>query len=316
MNKKILFIDNPHPSMEQELHALGFEIEKKDISYSELIAAAQQYTGYIIRSKFAIDQNLIDRSINLQFIARIGAGMENIDVEYANSKNIHCLNSPEGNADAVSEFVIGAIFNLFRNYQKIDTEVKAGIWDRKSNLGNELYGKTVGIIGYGNMGKNLAYKLSCFGCKLLVHDKFKTNFGNKTINEVSLEEIWKYADIVSLHINYLPENHYYANKDWFNAFQKKIYFINTARGKIVHTSDLVEAMKQGKIKAAALDVLEYEDIRLQNKPIEAWDESMHFLAKSSNVFLSPHIAGQTFESSEKHVKVLIEKIKKEVLKII
>ncbi len=313
MNPTVLFIDNPHPSMEKELRALGYDIEKKDISYSELATSAHKYVGYIIRSKFVIDQHIIDRSIHLQFIARIGAGMENIDVDYAKQKKIHCLNSPEGNADAVGEFVIATLLNLLRNIQKADTEVRNGIWDRKSNLGNELCHKTVGIIGYGNMGKNLAGKLKSFGCELLAHDKFKTGFGDEKVKEVSLKEIWKYADIVSLHINYLPENYYYVNKNWLQAFEKNIYLINTSRGKILHTADLANAIQQEKIKAAALDVLEYENIRLQNKPIEEWDDAMHFLARSPKVILSPHIAGQTFESSEKHVGILIEKIKKEVL---
>jgi D-3-phosphoglycerate dehydrogenase len=308
--KKILFIDNPHPSMEKELSKMGFLVDKKNISYPELLNIASDYYGYIIRSKFIIDKQLIDKSINLKFIARIGAGMENIDTDYAKTKNIICLNSPEGNADAVSEFVIGSLFNLLRYIKKSDNEVRHGIWDRQSNCGLELHTKTVGIIGYGNMGSRLADKLKALGCKVLVYDKFKKNFGNQYIQEVTLKEIQKEADIVSIHINYTDENHYYINKKWINGFRKNIYLVNTSRGKVLHTAELIETLKEGKVIAAALDVLEYENIRLQNKPMEEWDESMHFLAQSPNVLLSPHIAGQTYDAHEKHVKILVEKIKK------
>ncbi len=313
MRKKILLIDHPHPSMEEELNALGFLLDKKNISYQELLTIASDYYGYIIRSKFSIDKQLIDQSVNLKFIARIGAGMENIDTDYAKSKNILCLNSPEGNADAVGEFVIGSLLSLFRNIKKADSEVRNGIWDRQSNIGIELYKKTVGIIGYGNMGSCLAQKLQSLACEVLVYDKFKSNFGSQYIQEVALEEIQKKADIISIHINYTPENHYYINKEWLSGFQKNIYLINTSRGKILNTIDVVESLKNGKIIAAALDVLEYENIRLQNKPIEKWNEAMYFLAQSPNVILSPHIAGQTHEAHKKHAKVLIDKIKKEVL---
>ncbi len=315
MKPKILYIDPAHPYMEQELIALGYEIDKTNMTYSDLLPVAHQYTGYVVRSKFAIDKQLIDRSENLQFIARIGAGMENIDTEYAKTKNIHCLHSPEGNADAVAEFSIAQILNLLRHSQRANKEVKNGIWDRKNNMGFELSSQHIGIIGYGTMGKNIADKLSVFGCNILVHDKFKSNFGSKNIQEVSLQEIWEKADIVSLHINYLPENHHYVNESWLQSFHKNIYLINTSRGKILNTADLVQAIEKGKVKAAALDVLEYENIRLQNKAIEDWDNAMHYLAQSPKVILSPHIAGQTFEAMEKHARILVQKIKSEMLKI-
>lgn len=313
MKGKILFIDFPHASMETELRALGYSCVKKDISYDELFNTAQDYVGYVIRSKFIIDKQMIDKSIHLRFIARIGAGMENIDTEYAKSKNIACLNSPEGNADAVGEYVIASLLSMLRNLKKADTEVRKGTWDRNTNRGIELNEKTVGIIGYGNMGKCVARKLSAFGCTLLAYDKFKSGFSDEYVKEVSLEEMQHAADIISIHINYLPENHYYVNGEWLEAFRKNIYFINTSRGKAVNTHDLVNALENGKITAAALDVLEYEDIHLINKPKENWDKDMHYLAQSDRVILTPHIAGQTFESSEKHVHVLIEKIKKEIL---
>jgi D-3-phosphoglycerate dehydrogenase len=309
MKGKILFIDNPHPSMQSRLEHLGYECIKQTVSYEELLQTANQYVGYVIRSKFAIDKTLIDASSALRFIARIGAGMENIDTEYAESKGIACLNSPEGNADAVGEYVIGALLCLFRNTKSTDNQVRSGIWLREENRGMEIYEKTFGIIGYGNMGKSLVKKLSGFGCRILVYDKFKKNFQNLHFEEVDLPYLQQNADIVSIHINYTEANHYFVNHDFINAFAKNIYLINTARGKVLSTEDLAKNLLSGKVKGAVLDVLEYEDIRLQNKPIEEWDRAMHILAQCDDVILSPHIAGQTFESLTKHVEVLVEKIK-------
>ena len=309
MKGKVLFIDNPHPFMQIQLEALGYECITQAVSYDELLQTAYQYAGYVIRSRFAIDKILLDASSQLRFIARIGAGMENIDTEYAKSKNIACINSPEGNADAVGEYVIGSLLSLFRKTINADNEVRSGIWLREENRGMEISQKTFGIIGYGNMGKSLAKKLSGFGCRVLVHDKFKKNFQEPPFEEVDLSYLQQNADIVSIHIDYTSENHYYVNKKFIDNFTKSIYIINTARGKVLSTADLINALSTGKVKGAILDVLEYEDIRLQNKPVEEWDKNMHILAQCKNVILSPHIAGQTFESLTKHVDILIEKIK-------
>ncbi|MCL2131637.1 MAG: NAD(P)-binding domain-containing protein [Lentimicrobiaceae bacterium] len=309
MKEKILFIDNPHVDMQTQLEDLGYECVRRTVSYGELLQTANQYVGYVIRSRFAVDKTLIDASSQLRFIARIGAGMENIDTEYANSKGIACLNSPEGNADAVGEYVIGALLSLFRNTKDADNQVRNGFWLREENRGMEICGKTFGIIGYGNMGKSLAKKLSGLGCTILVHDKFKQNFQEPYFLEVDLQTLQLHADIVSIHINYTEENHYFVNHDFIQAFAKEIYLVNTARGKVLSTEDLAKNLLNGKVKGAILDVLEYEDIRLQNKPFEEWDRAMHILAQSDDVILSPHIAGQTFESLTKHVKILVEKIK-------
>jgi D-3-phosphoglycerate dehydrogenase len=306
---KILFIDNPHFSMQEKLEALGYECEIDALSYEDLLQRAGQYVGYVIRSRFAIDKTLIDASSQLRFIARIGAGMENIDVEYAKSKNIACLNSPEGNADAVGEYVIGALLCLFRNTKEADNQVRNGVWLREENRGMEICGKTFGIIGYGNMGKALAKKLSGLGCTILVYDKYKKNFQEPHFQEVDLPTLQQYADIVSIHINYTQENHYFVNDDFINAFAKNIYLINTARGKVLSTEDLAKNLLNGKVKGAILDVLEYENIRLQNRPMEEWDRAMHILSQCDDVVLSPHIAGQTFESLTKHADVLVDKIK-------
>jgi len=309
MKGKILFIDHPHPSMQTRLEALGYECIKQTVSYEELLRTANQYVGYVIRSRFAIDKTLLDASSQLRFIARIGAGMENIDTEYAENKGIACLNSPEGNADAVGEYVIGALLCLFRNTKTADEQVRNGIWQREENRGMEIAGKTFGIIGYGNMGKALAKKLSGWGCRILVHDKYKKDFQEPHFEEVDLPTLQLHADIASIHINYTEENHYFVNADFINAFANNIYLINTARGKVLSTADLAENLLNGKVCGAVLDVLEYENIRLQNKPIEQWDREMHILSQCEDVILSPHIAGQTVESLTKHVEVLVEKIK-------
>jgi D-3-phosphoglycerate dehydrogenase len=307
---KILFIDSVHPVMQVQLEALGFTCERMDMSYEELLKRAHEYSGYIIRNKFTIDRMLIDASVQLKFIARAGAGMENIDVRYAEEKHIACLHSPEGNADALAEYVIGSLLCLFRNTKQADNEVRQGIWLRNENRGVEICNKTVGIVGYGYMGKALAKKLSGFDCTVLAYDKYKKDYGDAYAQEVDLLFLQQQADIVSIHINYLPENYHFINQDFLSAFAKNIYLVNTSRGKVLSTEDLVSNLSAGKVKGAVLDVLEYENIHLQNKPLEEWERAMYYLAACEDVVLSPHIAGQTIEALTKHINVLIDKIKK------
>jgi len=306
---KILFIDKVPAFMRLQLEELGFECDNTDISYEILLNKAHEYTGYIVRNKFVIDRILIDASSQLKFVARIGAGMENIDIQYAKEKNIACINSPEGNADAVAEYVIGSLLCLFRNIKQVDSEVREGIWLRNENYGLEICNKTIGIIGYGNMGKALAKKLSGFNCNVLAYDKYKTNYEDQYIRAVDLSVLQQYADIVSIHINYFPENYHFINDKFMSNFTKNIYLVNTSRGKVLSTEDLVYHLSNGKVKGAILDVLEYENIHLQNKPIEEWDRAMYYLANSDDVILSPHIAGLTAESITKHCEVIIWKIK-------
>ena len=308
MGKKILFIDEPAARMETELKRLGYVCEHRTVDYDTLLPIASDYEGYVIRSRFAIDKKMLDASTRLRFIARVGAGMENIDTAYAAAKGIRCINSPEGNADAVAEYAVGSILNMLRNFARMSEAVKKGIWEREKNRGCELHRQTVGILGYGTMGRTLARKLSGFGCRVLVHDRYLENYGDRFAEAVSLSQLQAETDILSIHINYLPENFHYINADFLESFNKNIYLVNTSRGKSLDTAGLVQCMESGKVKMATLDVLEYEDIRLRNKPKEEWDEAMHYLASSERVFLSPHVAGQTFESLEKHVDVLISKI--------
>ena len=312
MEKRVLFIDNPAPRMERELRQLGFTCERRELDYEELLPVAAQYAGFVIRSRFQIDRRMIDAAANLRFIARIGAGMENIDTAYAESKGIRCINSPEGNADAVAEYVIGSILNMLRQYARMDSEVKAGVWRREANRGYELHRKTVGILGYGTMGRTLARKLSGFGCRVICHDKYLENYGDEYAEAVTLEQLQAESDILSIHINYLPENHHYINADFLNGFAKEILLVNTSRGKCLDAAGLVQCLQTGKVKLASLDVLEYENIRLQIPAREDWEQPLRDLAASERVFLSPHVAGQTYESLEKHVDVLMGKIRKVV----
>jgi D-3-phosphoglycerate dehydrogenase len=307
---KILCIDKINPLLEKQLEQFGFECDNRPLSYESLLEEAYKYTGYIVRNRFAIDRILMDVSTQLKFIARVGAGMENIDVEYARGKNIACINSAEGNADAVAEYVIGSLLCLFRNTKRTDSEVRDGIWLRNENHGIEICNKTFAIVGYGNMGKALAKKLSGFNCEVLAYDKYKTDYEDRYIRAVDLPDLQQNADIVSIHINYMPENYHFVNHEFISGFAKNIYLINTSRGKALSTEDLVKHLSSGKVKGAILDVLEYEDIHLQNKPMEEWERAMYYLASCDDVILSPHIAGQTLEAPVKHAEILFEKIQK------
>ena len=309
MENRVLFIDNPAPRMERELRQLGFTCERRELDYGDLLPIAAQYTGFVIRSRFAIDRKMIDAAANLRFIARIGAGMENIDTAYAEAKGIRCLNSPEGNADAVAEYAIGSILNMLRQYARMDMEVKAGVWQREANRGYELHRKTVGILGYGTMGRTLARKLSGFGCRVICHDKYLENYGDAWAEAVDLDTFRRETDILSIHINYLPGNFHYIDAEFLNGFAKEILLVNTSRGKSLDTAGLVQCLQSGKVKLATLDVLEYENIQLQIPAQSDWEQPLKKLAGSNRVSFSPHVAGQTYESLEKHVDVLIRKIK-------
>ena len=234
--------------------------------------------------------------------------MENIDVVYAESKGIKCLCAPEGNKDAVAEQTIGMLLSLFNNLNRADKEVREGKWIREGNRGVELMGKTVGIIGYGNMGGAFAERLKGFGVNVLVYDKYKNNFGNDFIKETTLEDIFKNADILSLHTPLTDETHSLINDAFINQFSKNIFIINTARGKCMNTSDLVKNLKSGKVLGACLDVLEYEMVSFEALNTNELPEAFQYLIKSDNVLLSPHIAGWTHESNEKIARILAEKI--------
>lgn len=307
--KKILFADSNHPVLHEVLQAAGFNCDLFwDKSTEQLTQLFPKYDAVVIRSKFKITKPLIDSAKKLKCIARAGAGMENIDVAYAESKGIVCLSAPEGNRDAVAEHALGMLLMLFNNLKKADEEVRKGIWLRHENRGVELCGKTIGVIGYGNMGSAFASRLRGFNCKILVYDKYKSGFGNDFITEASLEDLYSQCDIVSLHTPLTEETNYLINADFLSRFKKNIYVINTARGKCLNTEDLTRALESGKVTGACLDVLEYEAVSFENLNTTELPKPMQYLIKSDKVVLSPHIAGWTHESNYKISKILAEKI--------
>lgn len=308
---KILFIDSNHEVLHRMLQEAGFTCDLFwDKPKEELIRLLPDYDALVIRSKFRITKELIDTAPKLKCIARAGAGMENIDVAYAQSKGIICVHAPEGNRDAVAEQAMGMLLMLLNNLKRADAEVRQGIWKRAENRGIEICGKTVGIIGYGNMGSAFAQRLRGFSCKVLAYDKYKSGFGNEDVKESTLDGIMEQADILSLHVPLTDETKNMVNASFIHRFKKEFFLINTARGKCVNTSDLVAALESGKIRGACLDVLEYESVSFEAIDAALLPAPMQYLIKSDKVILSPHIAGWTHESNYKISKFLAEKIMK------
>ena len=306
---KILLLDSNHPLITEQLSAKGFLLEEDfTSSYDEVLQKINNYEGIIIRSRIPLDKNFLEKAKNLKFIARVGAGMENIDIEVAKILGISLINSPEGNRDSVAEHVVGMLLILMNRLFIASEEVKNGIWKREENRGDELLGKTFGIIGYGNMGKATAKRLSGFGVKVIFHDLLP-NLQDEFAEQVSLEKLQQEADILSLHIPLDASTKYLVDEDFITKMKKNFYFINTARGKNLKTSALVEAIKQGKVLGAALDVLEYEKSSFEN--LETDNEDLAYLLKSDKVIVTPHIAGWTHQSKEKLAQFIVDKVVKE-----
>jgi D-3-phosphoglycerate dehydrogenase len=304
---KILLLDKNHPLITEQLSAQGFLFEEDfNSTYDEVLRKIKIYDGIIIRSRIPIDQNFIEHGKNLKFIARVGAGMENINVEFAEKSGIKLISSPEGNRDSVAEHVLGMLLILMNRLFISSQEVKNGIWEREGNRGDELLGKTVGLIGYGNMGKAVAKRFSGFGCNVIFHD-ILADMGDEFATQVSLETLKKEADILSLHLPITEKTHYLVDEQFISEMEKQFYFVNTARGKNVNTKYLVEAIKSGKVKGAALDVLEYEKASFENLDTENVD--LEFLLNSEKVIVTPHIAGWTIQSKEKLAQVIVDKIR-------
>ena len=302
---RILFIDRVHPSLKNNLKKNHFVCDESyHLSKEEIEKIIHNYEGIIIRSRFIINSDFIRKAKNLKFIARAGSGLENIDLEFAESENIKCFNASEGNRQSVAEHSLGMLLSLFNNLNTADKEVRLGKWEREGNRGVELQGKTVGIIGFGNNGSAFANVLQGFGVKILSYDKYLTDYPFQS----NMEEIYKQADIVSLHIPLTEETNYLVNNNFINNFEKDFYLINTSRGKCANTKNLVKALKSGKIKGACLDVLEYEKTSFENLSQIGFTDEMQYLINSKNTILSPHIAGWTIESNIKIAKVLTEKI--------
>jgi D-3-phosphoglycerate dehydrogenase len=306
---KILHLDTNHSLLINQLNDLGFTNDEDYTSSKEIIETKiAQYDGIILRSRFAIDQPFIDAAINLKFIGRVGAGLENIDVTYAEKKDITLIAAPEGNRNAVGEHALGMLLTLFNKLHTADAEVRQCKWQREANRGIELDGKIVGLIGYGNMGKAFAKKLRGFDVEVLCYD-ILPNVGDVNAKQVSLQELQEKADVLSLHTPQTPETHQMINTNFINQFKNPFWFINTARGKSVVTSDLVEALKSGKILGAGLDVLEYEKSSFEDMFTSEMPEAFQYLIKADNVLLTPHIAGWTMESKEKLAQTIVNKIK-------
>ncbi|RXJ52569.1 2-hydroxyacid dehydrogenase [Gelidibacter gilvus] len=306
---KILHLDTNHPLLIKQLNALGFENDEDYTSSKEAIEAKiKDYDGLIIRSRFSIDKAFLDAAKKLKFIGRVGAGLENIDGDYAEQKNVHLIAAPEGNRNAVGEQTLGMLLSLFNKLNKADREVRSGQWLREANRGIELDGKTVGLIGYGNMGKAFAKKLRGFEVEVLCYD-IKPKVGDDNARQVLLKEFQEKVDVVSLHTPQTPLTLGMFNADFINAFSKPFWFINTARGKSVVTKDLVAALKSGKILGAGLDVLEYEKSSFEALFTSEIPEAFQYLINAENILLTPHIAGWTVESKEKLAQTIVDKIK-------
>ena len=310
---KILLLDSNHPLITEQLLAKGFILEEDfTSSYDEVLQKINQYDGIIIRSRIPLDKNFLENAQNLKFIARVGAGMENIDLEVAKNLGISLINSPEGNRDAVAEHVVAMLLILMNRLFIASEEVKNGIWKREENRGDELLGKTFGIIGYGNMGKATAKRLSGFGVEVIFYD-ILPNLEDEFAKQVSLEELQERADILSLHIPLDASTEYLVDENFISKMKKNFYLVNTARGKNVKTSALVDALKSGKVKAAALDVLEYEKSSFENLDTSTSlsarnKEDLQFLLDSEQVIVTPHIAGWTHQSKEKLAQFIVDKI--------
>ncbi|MGY0390975.1 2-hydroxyacid dehydrogenase [Bizionia sp. KMM 8389] len=305
---KILHIDSNHPLMMTQLQALGFQNDEDYTSSKAVIESKiAEYTGLIIRSRFTIDKAFLDAATNLKFIGRVGAGVENIDVAYAKQKNIHLISAPEGNRNAVGEHALGMLLALFNKLNKADQEVRHGKWLREENRGVELDGKTIGLIGYGNMGKAFAKKLRGFDVEVLCYD-IKPNMGDNNATQVSLQTLQEQTDVLSLHTPQTPKTLNMVDAQFIAGFQKPFWLINTARGKSVVTADLVAALKSKHILGAGLDVLEYEKASFESLFNNNMPEAFQYLIAAENVILSPHVAGWTIESKEKLAQTIVDKI--------
>lgn len=308
---KILHIDSNHLLLWEQLEKAGFQNEADfDSPRAEIESKIHNYQGIVIRSRFKIDKDFIDKATNLKFIARVGAGLESIDCDYAASKNIQLIAAPEGNRNAVGEHALGMLLSLMNKLNRADKLVKDGHWIREGNRGYELEGKTVGLIGYGNMGKSFAKKLRGFDVEVLCYD-ILSHVGDENARQVSLPELQAASDVLSLHIPWTNLTDKMINSNFINGFAKPFWLINTSRGKNVVTDDLVKALQSGKILGAGLDVLEYEKLSFENLFIDTEKpKAFEYLLQAENVLLTPHIAGWTFESHQKLAQTIVDKIVK------
>lgn len=308
-SSKVLFVDSTHSSLPELLSAHGFEIlYQPGISREAFKQLLPELGGIIIRSRFILNDEILEGGNALQFIGRVGSGMENIDIQYCQSKGIQCFNSPEGNRQAVAEHALGMLLGITKKITKSFDEIRQNEWNREANRGEEMYKKTIGIIGYGNTGSSFASLLSGFNMNILVYDKYKHGFGTEFIHETDMDVIFREADILSLHIPYNSETHHLVTESYLTSFQKPIYLLNTSRGSIIQTPSLVKFLQDGRVKGAGLDVLEYEDHSFEGFFTRSLPKEFEMLRQHPSVILTPHIGGWTYESNYKLSKILAEKI--------
>lgn len=306
MSKQVLIIDDVHEMLTNGLTQLGYEvIYKPTATRSDLLQLISSATGLVVRTKTKIDAEVIQQSTQLQFIARAGAGLDNIDEQAAAKKGIHVFNAGEANADAVGEHTLGMMLSLFAKLNKSDQEVRQAIWNREDNRGEELSGKTVAIIGYGNTGKAVAKKLSGFDVTVLAYDKYLSNYTDKYATQATMDEVFAQADVLTLHVPLTAETTQLINANYLNQFAKPLYVLNMCRGEVVNTNHLADALEAGKVKGVALDVLENEKLKTMNEQEKKWFAR---IIGNYRTVLSPHVAGWTNESYYKISAVLLKKI--------
>ncbi|MCS6818769.1 MAG: hydroxyacid dehydrogenase [Chitinophagales bacterium] len=307
-NHKILITDHVHPYLIESLRNMAYQVYyQPEISREEVLQKIQDFTGIIINSRIIADKELLEKGRKLKFVARCGSGREVIDYNSCKLLNIKAITSPEGNKQAVAEHALGMLLCIMNNIHIAHHQVIKFIWKREENRGFELFGKKIGIIGFGHTGSSFAKVLRGFNPKILAYDKYKKGFGNEYVKEVSLTKIFNEAEVVSLHLPLTNETIGYADDVFFNSFKKKIWFINTSRGQCLKLESLLHGIEKGKIKGAALDVLENEKFSSYSKKEKAL---LQKILRTNKVLVTPHIAGWTYESKEKIARILVQKIKR------